>query len=105
MRHTGTVREFHADEGWGVIDAPGVPGGCWVHFSALRPGGLRSLTAGQTVTFDAAPVQQDGYAFAASKVWTGDEEPPDAVPDGRRSAAYESSLTLFFDDGTVWRSP
>jgi len=35
MSETGTVREYDADEGWGVIDAPSVPGGCWVHFSAI----------------------------------------------------------------------
>ena len=106
MSQTGTVREFHADEGWGVIDAPGVPGGCWVHFSALAMEGFRSLEAGQTVTFVAAPAQQDGYAFAATKVWTGDEEPADdIVPEGQHSAAYHSTLTLHFDDGTVWTSP
>ena len=27
MADGGVVREFHADEGWGVIDGPSVPGG------------------------------------------------------------------------------
>lgn len=106
MSQTGTVREFDADEGWGVIDAPEVPGGCFVHFSAIVMAGYRSLAAGQTVTFEAVPAQQDGYAFAATKVWTGDEEPPDdIVPEGQPSGAYHSTLTLHFDDGTVWTSP
>ncbi len=32
---SGVVRWFNADEGWGVIDAPEVPGGCFVHFSFI----------------------------------------------------------------------
>lgn len=31
----GVVREFHVDEGWGIIDGRSVPGGCWVHFSTI----------------------------------------------------------------------
>ena len=76
MSQTGTVREFHADQGWGVIDAAGTPGGCWVHFSAIAEPGYRALAAGQAATFRAAPATQDGYAYVAVKVWTGDVEPP-----------------------------
>jgi hypothetical protein len=28
MAESGVVREFHLEEGWGVIDGPTVPGGC-----------------------------------------------------------------------------
>jgi CspA family cold shock protein len=98
MSETGTVREFDADEGWGVIDAPGVPGGCWVHFSAIAAPGHRSLTPGQVVRFRAVPAQQDGYAYAAVKVWTGESEPPMPVPDDTPSVAYHSTLTIVYDD-------
>jgi len=98
MSETGTVREFHADEGWGVIDAPGVPGGCWVHFSAIAVPGYRSLRAGQAVTFRAVRARQDGYAYAAVKVWTGDQEPPDTGP-GSPGGAYDSTLTITYDAG------
>lgn len=28
----GTVRVWHGEEGWGVIDSADTPGGCWTHF-------------------------------------------------------------------------
>ena len=100
MNQTGTVREFHADQGWGVIDAPGVPGGCWVSFAAIAAPGYRALEAGQTVTFRAEPAAQDGYAYAAVKVWTGEPEPPMPAPDAP-GGAYHSTLTISYDDDTT----
>ena len=35
VQSVGTVRVWHTEEGWGVIDCPDTPGGCWVHFSHL----------------------------------------------------------------------
>jgi CspA family cold shock protein len=63
----GTVRSFAADEGWGVIDAPEVPGGCLVHFSSIEIPGYRELRPGQRVrfTFERPGFLQDGYAFRA----------------------------------------
>jgi cold shock protein len=75
MASTGLVRLFDADAGWGVIDGPDVPGGCWVHFSAIAATGYRQLSAGQRVSFRAEPANQDGFAFRAVKVWTGAVEP------------------------------
>jgi CspA family cold shock protein len=98
MSQTGTVREFHADQGWGVIDATGTPGGCWVHFSAIAVPGYRTLAPGQAVAFRAVPATQDGYGYVAVKVWTGDVEPPEAVPDENRSVAYHSTLTITYDE-------
>ena len=72
MTGSGVVRSFDAEEGWGVIDGPDVPGGCWVHFSAIAMTGYRELAAGQTVSFRAEAADQDGFAFRAVKVWTGD---------------------------------
>lgn len=28
---TGIVRMWNDDDGWGVIDSPHIPGGCWAH--------------------------------------------------------------------------
>ncbi|GAA2509787.1 cold-shock protein [Winogradskya humida] len=53
MVSVGTVRSWNADEGWGVLDGPGVPGGCWVHFSAVAAPGYRELETGRTVMFRA----------------------------------------------------
>jgi CspA family cold shock protein len=45
------VREWHDDEGWGVVDSPEVPGACWVSFAHVRVAGTSTLT----LTFDPAP--------------------------------------------------
>jgi CspA family cold shock protein len=79
----GVVREFHADEGWGVLDAADVPGGCWVHFSAIAADGFRELAGGQQVSFRAEAADQDGFAYRAVKVWTDGAEPV-GPPDRHR---------------------
>ncbi|MFF7232620.1 hypothetical protein [Streptomyces sioyaensis] len=35
MAAIGIVREWHSDEGWGVIDSDTTPGGCWAHFGSV----------------------------------------------------------------------
>lgn len=67
----GVVRWFDAQEGWGVLDAPQVPGGCFVHYSNLQMDGYRQLTPGQRVcfTFEEPGFLQDGYAFRAIDAW------------------------------------
>jgi len=35
MTVEGVVREWHPEQGWGVIDAQDTPGGCWAHFSRV----------------------------------------------------------------------
>ena len=64
----GTVRLWIDDEGWGVIDSPQTPNGCWAHFGVLEMAGYRALTAGQAVEFTWEPAQQDGYDFRAVTV-------------------------------------
>jgi CspA family cold shock protein len=93
---SGVVREFHVDEGWGVIDGPAVPGGCWVHFSAIAMDGFRQLAAGRQVWFRAEAAEQDGFGFRAVKVWTGDVEPTGQPSSG--GGAYHSTLTLTFEE-------
>jgi CspA family cold shock protein len=97
MTSVGSVRTFDADEGWGVIDGLDVPGGCWVHFSAICMDGYRQLTRGQHVTFRAEAASQDGFAYRAVKVWAGGIEPLDQSRTQGSSAVYRSSLTLTFD--------
>jgi len=43
----GVVNWFDADEGWGVIAAPEMPGDCFVHFSSIEVHGYRELHPGQ----------------------------------------------------------
>jgi CspA family cold shock protein len=97
MTSLGSVRTFDADEGWGVIDGPDVPGGCWVHFSAIAMDGFRELLPARQVSFRAEAASQDGFAFRAVKVWMDGVEPPDRPRTRGNTAAYHSSLTLTFD--------
>lgn len=57
------VREWHTEDGWGVIDSSRTPGGCWVLWTDFRESGLHSLRQGQRVLLEWEPVAQDGYAF------------------------------------------
>ncbi len=82
----GVVREWHADEGWGVLDAAETPGGCWAHFSALRARGYRSAVSGQVVTFEFEQVWQDGYDYRATRVELDAVEPIDPAAEGEGSA-------------------
>lgn len=93
---TGTVRLWNDDEGWGVLDSEATPGGCWAHFGSILADGFRSLRPGQAVSFAFHHGPQDGYDYAADAVWTGDRRPDPPAHDGT-SAAYRSTLTLYFD--------
>ena len=94
MAIAGIVREWHGDEGWGVIDSGATPGGCWAHFGSVRMAGYRALDAGQAVTFEFERGRQDGFAFRAVAVWTGDDRLDDAPAEP--DAAYRSTLRLEF---------
>jgi len=67
---TATVREWYEEEGWGVLDSPETPGGCFAHFSDIEATGYRTLSAGQRVQleWEAPGFQQDGYDFRALRV-------------------------------------
>jgi CspA family cold shock protein len=99
MTSTGTVRQWSDDEGWGVLDAPDVPGGCWAHFSAVALDGYRTLEAGSAVHFDWESVtDQDGYVFRAIRVWPVGTTPVEPQYRAGPSAAYRSELVLTFDE-------
>lgn len=106
MPSEGTVREWSNDHGCGVIDSADTPGGCWVHFSNIVSDGLGILTPGDQVTFTYEALGQDGFDFRAVLVWPVGV-PPGTPPAGHRdhsqSAAYQSSLTIRWSDGTVTR--
>jgi CspA family cold shock protein len=92
MVTTGTVRVWHAEQGWGVIDSPDTPGGCWAHFSHLwaeepvpprQPSEIvettsdfRELFDGETVDFEWESPGQDGYDFRAVTVRPHGRPPP-----------------------------
>lgn len=66
------VEEWHDDEGWGVLSAPGIEAdGVWVHFSAILMDGYKTLEPGRTVEVSVeGPLsfEQDGYRFRAVSV-------------------------------------
>ena len=100
MSTPGEVRVWH-DEGWGVIDSPSTPGGCWAHYSNIAvPDHFRELHTGQLVELEWESAQQDGFDFRAVRVWPRGEElydrPPAPVTEG--SGAYRSWVTIFYDN-------
>lgn len=76
LRASAIVREFHAEEGWGVLDAAEIPGGCWVFYSEIDATGFRVLTSGQRVDLEyedlvaqyGSDAHQDGYRYRATSV-------------------------------------
>lgn len=102
----GVVKWFDADEGWGVIEAPEVPGGCFVYFSHIEMDGYRQLHAGQHVrfTFERPGFLQDGYRYRALAVWPPGVRPGTpqrSRPQHGSTTAYRSRLTIRWSDGTV----
>jgi cold shock protein len=95
----GTVVVWHDEDGWGVVECDGTPGGCFVHHSALAVPGFRALAVGQAVRLEVEPADQDGYRFRAVRVWPRDEEPVDPPVGDGPSSAYRSTLTVTWDDG------
>jgi cold shock CspA family protein len=48
----GTVVRWDEERHGGLIEAPGLPGGCWVDESVVVRRGARGLRAGQVVEVD-----------------------------------------------------
>ena len=69
----GTVRQWHAELGWGVLDSRDTPGGCWVHFSPIDGTGFRAPAVGAAVQLDWEPARQGGYSFRATRIQQLDE--------------------------------
>ena len=101
---SGTVRAWHGDRGFGVIDSADTPGGCWVHFSDVVTDGLGSLRRGDQVTFTHEAMRQDEFDYRAVRVWPPGVKPGtpqrESLQDGP-SAAYQRRLTIRWSNGTV----
>ena len=62
------MKHWYADEGWGLITSPDVPGEVWAHFSALEGEGFRELNDGDAVEFSFQRANQEGYSYVARTV-------------------------------------
>lgn len=105
MATTGSVRIWHDEEGWGILDSDSTPGGCWAHFPHIVGPGYRTLKPGQSVTFDWETAEQDGYSFRAIQAWRASVEfdaapSPEPGPDApmeETTSTYTSSMRIHFD--------
>lgn len=94
MTVVGIVREWHQDEGWGVIDSDETPGGCWAHFSSAAVPGYVALTAGQAVWLEWESPGQDEFPFRAVRFWPYESDPVDKTARREAGDAYRSELSL-----------
>ena len=65
---SAVVRVWHAENGWGVLDSPDTPGGCWAHYSHIEMDGYKRLENGQVVQLQWEAPGQDGFDFRAVRV-------------------------------------
>ncbi|HVQ89044.1 MAG TPA: cold shock domain-containing protein [Actinomycetes bacterium] len=107
----GVVREWHNNEGWGVLDTAETPGGCWAHFASLRMAGFRTALPGQRVDVVYEQTPQDGYDFRAVAVTIEGvpvpepatdqpDEPPSANPAYQSRILVRAGLTVHIDLST-----
>ena len=70
------VREWNEDLGWGVLDCPQTPGGCWAHYSSIETPVVRRddvweereyarVAVGEVVELEWEEPGQDGLAYRA----------------------------------------
>ena len=73
------VREWHEDLGWGVLDSPETPGGCWTHCAVIETRRVasshegevneyKSLSEGDVVDLGWETPGQDGFRYRATGV-------------------------------------
>lgn len=69
MMHTGTVKWFNSEKGFGFITNDDGSEDVFVHFSAIiSQDGYKSLQEGQSVTFDVEADPKNSSKFRASNV-------------------------------------
>ena len=59
---SGTVKWFNAEKGFGFIAPDGGGADVFVHFSAIKSQGYKTLNEGQAVTFDVVKGQKGPQA-------------------------------------------
>ncbi|MFB9377718.1 hypothetical protein ACFFKU_11375 [Kineococcus gynurae] len=100
MSTRGVVRNWDDDEGWGVIDSPETPGGCWVLWAAVATTTPNGFRPGQEVAFTYEQGEQDGYGYRALRAWPWGDRPaqrPGVTVVNDRGGAFTSTLTIGHD--------
>jgi CspA family cold shock protein len=64
MMHTGTVKWFNAQKGYGFIQPQSGGSDVFVHISAVERAGLHTLTEGQKVAFEVVADGRTGKSSA-----------------------------------------
>jgi cold shock protein len=52
MATTGTVKWFNDAKGYGFVQADGIDGDVFVHYTAIQGDGFKSLAEGQKIEFE-----------------------------------------------------
>ena len=66
--HTGTVKWFNAEKGFGFISDEAGGKDIFVHFSAIEGTGFKTLAEGQKVQFDVEEDPRDASRIRATHV-------------------------------------
>ena len=93
----GVVREWHDYEGWGVLDSPQTPGGCWMLYSIIDMARPVSVEVGQEASFSFEKEPQDGFEWRALRVRPAGTPPGPEIEVSGPDEGYRSKLTLYFD--------
>ncbi|MFT3673684.1 cold-shock protein [Aestuariivirga sp.] len=64
--HTGTVKWFNAQKGFGFIETGDGSKDVFVHISAVESAGMATLKEGQKLTFDVVNDRRTGKAAASA---------------------------------------
>jgi CspA family cold shock protein len=64
LMHTGTVKWFNSQKGFGFIQPENGGQDVFVHISAVERAGMQSLNEGQKVTFDIVADRRTGKSAA-----------------------------------------
>ena len=68
--NSGTVKWFNEAKGFGFISNDDGSGDVFVHFSAIRGSGFKSLAEGQRVSYDTEADPRDSRKMRAIRVQT-----------------------------------
>ena len=66
--HSGTVKWFNPEKGYGFISNDEGGDDIFVHFSAIMVDGFKTLAEGQKVTFDIEPDPKNSQKLRAANV-------------------------------------